>query len=300
MAEESTQEQNDDQALRKELAGEIWGSEGSEETTITEAAKADDVVIEKEVTTDDGVVVVDEEPAQDEWEGVNPTLRKSFEKISSQLESLSAIESRLKQTERRIGSMQNEMSGAKKVAAEAKVESPTKEQMAEAAKTESEWDELKEDFPEWASAIEAKLAANSTEIVKGLPNTEKINSDMAGMTTKLSEMSTEIQKNKISFKHPGWKAIIDSKEYAAWIAGQPEDIRSKTKSLEAEDAIVVLDKFEVDRPKKSPAAIAADRKKRLKESTVVAGQKTVNTSKSSEDMTDEEYRRKVSKEIWDG
>jgi len=289
--EELTEEQQIEEAktLRAEDAAAIWNEESLPE-------KDDEIPPEPETEHK-------EEP--DAWAGVNPVLRESFDKLSSQLNSLTMFETRLKQAEKRVGSIQNELFAArqkiKKVA-----EAPSAEQIAEAAKTEEEWKGLKTDFPEWASAIESKLESKLSEtraeLSKKIPNTEllekKLNDDMVEITTKLSEMSTAIEKNSVGSKYPEWESTVDSKPYQEWIASQPDNLKALTNSPLAKDAITVLDKFyESQKATKTLAEITAERQKRLKNSETVVGRER-KIPKSELDMTDAELRKSEAKKIW--
>ena len=282
------QTQIEEKKIRDEVTAELW--EGAEPVkTDAEVLGTNDVEITPE--------------PEDPWKDVNPVLKESFEKISSQLEGLSAMETRLKQAERRVGSVQNEVFAAKKAADDIAVkiaEAPSKEQIDDAAKTEKEWDELKEDFPEWANAIEKKLSATRTEFEKHIPKKleEKITTEISALSTKLEEMTVAMEKNVLGIKHPEWETIIDSKEYKVWLAGQDDATKTLTTSQYAKDAIKVLDKFEEQKTKKSPAIIAAERKERLRKSETIQGQKAEIT-KSEIDMNDNDFRKSQAKKIWD-
>ena len=214
---------------------------------------------------------------EDPWKDVNPVLKESIDKISSQLENLTSFGERLKQAERRVGSIQNEFFAAKSAVNVAVDEAPTTKQIEDAAKTNQEWEELKTDFPEWANAIESKLSATRAEFEKHIPDTgkleEKIATEVSSLITKLEDMRISMEKNVLGIKHPEWETIIESKDYKAWLAGQDDATKTLTTSQYAKDAIKVLNKFEEQKPKKSPVVIAAERKDRLRKSETVQGTK---------------------------
>ena len=287
--EELTQAQAEE--YRDGLISEMWdGAEPKVETTPA-----------VEVLPGDEAEVVPEDP----WKDVNPVLKESIDKISSQLENLSSFGERLKQAERRVGSIQNEVFAAKKTADDIAVkisETPSKSQIEDAAETEQEWKALKEDFPEWATAIEKKLSATRTEFEKHIPDTgkleEKITTEVSSLSTKLEDMRISMEKNVLGIKHPEWETIIESKEYKTWLAGQDDATKTLTTSQHAKDAIKVLNKFEEQKPKKSPVVIAAERKDRLRKSETVQGTKA-KVTKAETDMSDEDFRKSQTKKIWD-
>lgn len=281
--EELTQEQTDEESkkIREEVTAEVF------ETSIAADQEPTPVVEEIE----------QKEEAVDIWEGVNPAVKESFDKLSSQFET------RLKQTERRVGSIQNEASIVKKAADEVTQkasEAPTPEQVADAEKNKEEWEELKEDYPEWANAIEVKLSAQRTEFQESLPKIEtKFNNDVAGLSTKIEELTATIEKNLISAQHPGWQDTINTQEYNTWITGQPAEMQALTTSNFAKDAIKVLDAFGGRQSQRTPAEIAAERKSRLSKAQSIPATGTNRQTKSEADQTDEEYRRSISNKIWD-
>lgn len=288
--DELTQEQIDEETkkIREEVTAEVFEDKAPEPI---EAEKP---------------LPIEPEPEpEDPWKDVSPALKKSFDEVSSQLGDFKAMETRLKQAERRIGSMQNEASEAKKVADEAAVkiaEAPTPEQIAKAEDQKKEWEALKTDFPEWANAIESKLSAQSTKLNKSMPDTgkleEKFDKNVAGLSQKVAELSETIEKNSVSFKHPEWETIRDSKEFGIWLAGQPAETKGLTDSGYAKDAIKVLDAYADHKTKKSPAEIAAERQNRLKKAESVPRTTAIKQTKSEADQTDEEYRRSIGEKIW--
>ena len=279
--QELTEEQiaEESQALRAEVAAETW-----------EGVQPDLIPSE---------LVQEEVPVEDPWAGVNPSLRQSIENLTSRIENLSVMENRLKQAEKRVGSIQNELFVARQ-ASKQLANAPSAEQIAQSAETEKKWNELKEDFPEWATAIDAKLSAMGTEFAQKIPLEiegveEKIK---AGINSLKNELSGTLERKVLTIKHPGWEQIKEDAAYKAWIAGQPEEVRVKTTSPYAEDAIFVLDKFvESQKPVKSATEIAAERKKRLQTSEVVTGQGR-KAPKAEADMSPQELRQIEAKKIW--
>ena len=147
MPEENAVTEENVEAIRSEIANEEF-----EESTVS--------VAEPSKTEEDPAVeaVVEEDP----WAGVNPTLRKTFDDMTAKVASMSVMEQRLKQTESRIGAMQNKLSAAEK-AAQAAPPAPTKEEIEVAAKEKESWETLKEDFPEWAEVVETRFAKTKTD-----------------------------------------------------------------------------------------------------------------------------------------
>lgn len=281
--EETTNEMSqDEQALREEVFAEVFDMDGTD--TI------DDL---NDSLTDYGQI----EPAAEAKEeaatpNIPPDLQKQIEGMSNRLNALSAIEERLKQTERRIGSMQNEFHAAK-IAATEQLNAPTASEMADAAKEKADWDELKEDYPEWADAIEKKLAATSAEVAKAIP---KISDLKDGL------VSTEVfEQRLLSFKYPDWKQTVKKPEYHEWLKAQPNELQHKHyNGKTADDAVFVLDRFNAfQATKKNPQQIAESRKTRLQQAAQKpTTQKAPSHPKSEADMSDDELRELEFAKIW--
>ena len=287
MPEENAVTEENVEAIRSEIANEEF-----EESTVS--------VAEPSKTEEDPAVeaVVEEDP----WAGVNPTLRKTFDDMTAKVASMSVMEQRLKQTESRIGAMQNKLSAAEK-AAQAAPPAPTKEEIEVAAKEKESWETLKEDFPEWAEVVETRFAKTKTDFEerqKALEQSQLLSSRV--INQKIIDLTDTMEKTRektmLTFKHPDWESTIQSPEYATWLKTQTPEVQQKTSSKFAKDAISVLDEFsKIKKPEKTPAEIAADRKKRLEGSVTVPGKKAMPV-KAEADMNDEELRDKVAEEVW--
>lgn len=275
VAEEMTPEEV--KAYRAEVIADMEAEESGK--PIVDATTAEEQEAELEAEKDP-------EPVKDPWAGIPDEIKNQ----------LTTTATRLKQAESRIGALTNELHNAKKAAEEAE-KAPTEEQIAAAAKSDEDWAELKEDFPEWANAIQGqfdKIRGEITGITKEdlAAEAEKIKADLKG------ETEATIEKAILTYAHPNWEATIAGKDYAEWLKTQPEDVITKTQSSRAVDAIDVLDRFVGLKGKaKTATEIAEARSKRIKTSTVPEGKK-VNTPKAEADMTDAELRTKVGREVW--
>ena len=122
-------------AIRKEIAAQVW-----DEYQDDEPQPEPEIKKREEQQADEAA----------EWAGVSPALRKTIEGISGRLATLDTIDQRLKSAEGRIGSVQQAVFEQRKAAEEAAKrvkDAPTKEQMAQAAKSDKAWEDLKEEFP---------------------------------------------------------------------------------------------------------------------------------------------------------
>ena len=265
------QEQQEMEKVRSEAEAEIFG--GAEPTLEPEETAP----AEKNPET--------EKPKDDPWAGVAPALREQMEGMSQRLSSLDEITARLKTAEGRVSALQSEL--AKKATQDVRKTpgaAPSAAQV-DAASTDAEWEELKEDFPEWANALERRIAATN-ESVRSLISKEQ------------ARMTEEVEKRIVSIKHPGYQKTIQDPDFKTWFQAQPAEFQKLANSMKADDAITVLDGYAAARGK-GPSRIQ-DRKKRLQEAaTIPKGSQQQAPIKSEADMTEAELRKKIASEIWE-
>jgi len=278
------------------------------ETPEQEAARIREEVVQEMRAEEEGTIPLvdadklpDKEVVVDPWEGVNPALKEMFDNMSQTVTGLQGADVRLKQAESRIGAITNELHAAKK-AAETVKDAPTAEQMAVAAKSDENWEDLKKDFPEWAEAFDSrfdnKLSVKLAELKKEIgggtttEELEKLKETLAEGT------QAEIQKGILTFFKPKWKETIGTEEWKAWLAAQPTEVVVLKDSDSAVDAVSMIDLFEeATQKQKTATEIAADRKRRMKTSVLPEGGKAVPV-KSEADMSVAELRATLGKEIF--
>ena len=267
---------SEEQALaeRQTIAEEVF--EDKEPVIVSESETEIEKEVEKEVEKESA----EEKPA---WE-------TALTGINDKLAAFGTIETRLKQTEKRIGGLQNEFFNAKKVAEKP---APSEEEAQEAAKAKKDWEELVEDLP-GLSAIDKKIAAQSANVADISKLRESIDAVKKSMVD-----SGVLERRLVGLTHPGWDKTIRTPAYQTWLSTQPENIKQRASHGEtAEEAIDVLNKFKYSLAK--PATnIAASREKRLQQAETKATGHKEKPIKSEADMSEAELRKKYEKEVWD-
>jgi hypothetical protein len=268
---------------RAAIANEVWETaEKSPETTVAEVVE----VVAPEVVEP---VVAEVDP----WAGVPVALREEFEGMKAKVQGLEKIDFRLKQTESRLGSVQNELHAAKE-AAKAVTNAPSKEQIAEAAASQGDWDALKEDFPEWTKATEGRLAAERAEILKQLPDVKAIREEIqTAAAVELETFKEEMAGDLVEIKHPKWREIQKSPDFLQWHKANGE-----RNSFKPSEVIQIFDDYEAHlATRKSPKEIAEERRQRLEQSQTTEGRRLPPT-KSEADMTPSEIRAAAARQVW--
>ena len=267
------------------IANEVFG-ENEESTVIPVESNQDNA--ENEDTELSG------EDTADPWANVNPVIKAELEALRSRVSTSDAMEERLKQAERRLGSVQNELHAAKEAAKTAS-EAPSKEQILEATENQKAWDELKDDFPEWAQGIESRIAATSAEIRKELPNVSAIREEISNeFNQRYTDLESRLTGGIIASRHPNWQEDVNSDEFQSW--RQENNVAD---TLDPAVAIAHLNAYhEYKSSKPSVKDIKAEREQRLKTAENVTGRK-LNAPKSEADMSEEELRAHIAASVWE-
>lgn len=178
---------------------------------------------------------------------------------------------------KRIRDLSGEIGGLKqklgnletaKAAAESQgSDAPTTQQIKEASTSGTKLAKLKEDFPEFAEALE--------EVVGGIKPTGGVDpNDMA----KLSQAAAEAQqraeataqelvmlqeKRRLDKAHPDWEEVIEDNSYKQWLAVQNPQIQyAATHSNDARDAITILNLYKQSQEQEA-ASSTADKSRRV-------------------------------------
>lgn len=234
---------------------------------------------------------------EDAWAGVNPALKQMFDEMSQKVSTATGNEERLKQAERRIGSLTNDLAAAKK-AADRVSTAPTAEQMAAAAKSDERWEGLKSDFPEWAEAFDGRFDQKLSQKASELRAEISALKELSGVNGEDSNaVHTKIQEAILTFAKPKWRETISSTEWKEWLALQPAEVGALTKSDQAADAVSLIASFEQAKAAPSASEIAAARKQRIKDAVIPQGGKAAPV-KSEADLSAAELRANIGREIY--
>lgn len=273
-------------AIRAELEAEIFDGVKPQATP---AEPVDDQpepaqIAEPEVEQDGA------EPA-DPWEGIPDVVKKQFETLQSRVSTVDSLAEKLKQAEGRIGYLQSQAAKAAKAAEE----NPTPKNIEAAKKSTEKWEKLSKELPEITEAVQEILEAQKDARPKFNP--DPINKEIAELRLKLDKELRQTQLDFLSYRHPDWEAKHSSTEFQTWLQAQSDEIKNASMSPYARDAIKVLDEFDKTTKKQSPAVIADKRKQRLEQAQTVKTGKRIMPQKTWEEMSQEERRASVAKEL---
>ena len=240
----------------------------------------EELVNEEEILAGYNDEEIIEEEIQEEEQGEpsksEEDLKTEIASLKERIASFQTLEERLKQTERRIGGITNELSAAKK--------GPTQEEIEAAAKDEKEWESFKEEWPEHAARFEAL----ESRLAKKFAAPDEVNKIREQLETdfnqRLTKSQIDFEARLVSIKHRGWQEMVKTPEFTEWAKTAPADLQEKMQSPKAEDAIDVFDAFKA---KQQPPK--QDKTRRL-EQAVLPGKQNATRQKTVDDMTPTEQR----------
>ena len=185
---------------------------------------------------------IEPEQPEDPLAGLSPAVRAKLAQIDDLATANAQLLHHVKTTEGRVAAMQREAQQARQAAMQ---EAPTQTAIASAAKNPEKWEQLKQDFPEWAGAMEEYVASKlgvssqqqslSPEAVAQFVQQEVAN-------TK-AEMGRLMEEARIEGKYENWRDTINTTEFAQWFTVQTPETRALADSPAAKDAIKMLDLF---------------------------------------------------------
>ena len=251
----------EDNQLSLEQAQQLWNEEAAKldagDTPATEELKADAPDIPPQ-QDDQQVNAQAEQPEQasepqqpeqpeDPLAGLPQAVRDKLAQIDQLAQANAQLLHHVKTAEGRVAAMQREFQQAR--AAQQTVapnQAPSQGQMAAAVKNPEKWEQLKQDFPEWAGAMEEYVAAKLGSVQPQGPNLDPravAEFTYQQVTQAKAEMARLLEEARIEGKYEDWKQQVNTTEFAQWFSAQPSEIQALANSSAARDAIRMLDLF---------------------------------------------------------
>ncbi|WP_027854694.1 hypothetical protein [Marinobacterium litorale] len=187
-----------------------------------------------------------------------------MEKLAPQIEQ--RLSGRIRNIEGHIGGLKHnlqQLSTAAKAAEQQGAEAPDGHQMREAMQSGEKMARLKEDFPEFADALEEMFSGIATQMPQ--VDVSSINQRIDQTAQTMPQlMNRARQMARLDNAHPEWESTIQSERYLNWLSNQPPETQALTHSENAADAIKVLDAYaESMKPASDPDLTAQRRQNRL-------------------------------------
>ena len=285
-----------DTELTTEQMQDIWNEEANTREA-EESPNLDAVAPETTPETVEGQPQVEPEPqAAPEQEAVDPfdslpeAVKAKLAEIDQIKEANAQLLHHVKTAEGRVAAMQREFEQARKAQQSvAPTDAPSQQAIATAAANPEKWEQLKQDFPEWAGAMEEYVSSklSSVSVPQGLQADQVVDYVRQQIDASKVEMGRMLQEARIEGKYENWRELVNTSDFATWFSAQKPDVRALADSSQATDAIKMLDLFHA--AKERPAgAIKQERGARLAAAAAPTKGSVAPPPKSVDDMTPEE------------
>lgn len=229
--------------LSSEEAQNLWDEEASKlaadgDTSATEPLAA---APETPQEPESEQAQIEPEQPEDPLAGLSPAVRAKLAQIDELAQANAQLLHHVKTTEGRVAAMQREAQQARQAATQ---DAPTQTAIASAAKNPEKWEQLKQDFPEWAGAMEEYVASKmGGQQQQNLTPEQVTNYVQQQVAQTRAEMGRLMEEARIEGKYENWRDTVNTTEFAQWFTVQSPETRALADSSAAKDAIKMLDLF---------------------------------------------------------
>jgi hypothetical protein len=278
--------------LSPEEAQQLWDEEASKLDADNQSADQQMATAPEDSLLEDEPIAEEAAPSEepeDPLAGLSDVVRAKLAQIDELATANAQLLHHVKTAEGRVAAMQREFQQARVAQQQvAPQEAPSQGQIVNAAKNPEKWEQLKEDFPEWAGAMEEYVASKlgSVQPQQGLDPQQVAAFVQQQVDQTKVEMRQAIEEARVDGKYENWKDTVNTLEFTQWFTVQSPDVRSLANSDSARDAIRMLDMFH-ETKKRSASDIRQERGQRLAAAATTRPGQTP-PPKSLDDMSPEE------------
>lgn len=278
--------------LSPEEAQQLWNEEAAKLDADDQSADQQMATAPEDSLLEDEPIAEEAAPSEepeDPLAGLSDVVRAKLAQIDELATANAQLLHHVKTAEGRVAAMQREFQQARVAQQQvAPQEAPSQGQIVNAAKNPEKWEQLKEDFPEWAGAMEEYVASKlgSVQPQQGLDPQQVAEFVQQQVDQTKAEMRQAIEEARVDGKYENWKDTVNTLEFTQWFTVQPPDVRALANSDSARDAIRMLDMFH-ETKKRSASDIRQERGQRLAAAATTRPGQTP-PPKSLDDMSPEE------------
>lgn len=207
-----------------------------------------------------------------------------MDKINGLESMLGQVTQRLRNAEGHIGGLGSQLKQQQQVAQQVTAkggDAPSAGEIRAAQNNPRAMAQLKEDYPEFADAMESALNERLGALEQRLRQQP---AQVQGVShEEMIRMRSEIA---VEMRHPGWQDRVRTGEFMGWLQRQPREVQMLAASESPQDAVRLLDLHS-----EAVSAATSTRNQRLSSAAAIpSGRSGANTrSKAVEDMSPEEY-----------
>jgi len=179
--------------------------------------------------------------------------------VSDRLAALEAENEKLKHSEAsqrgRLGAYQRQINQLQSQLTQNTPRKPVqgedqqRQQAAEAAGVK-DWEALKEDFPEVAKALDARLEVEGQRLEADRQRQAQLEQQIAQLQSAVQPIQQQAQDqylstqvDALSARHPDWREVVSAPAFAEWLNQQPDSLKRLTESNDAAEAAALMDLY---------------------------------------------------------
>jgi len=117
--------------------------------------------------------------------------------------------------------------------------------------SDAEWEELKQDFPDMARAIEKQMGAMQSRYEQRINQLEQ---QLSPIQAQAEQQAYRAQEQALESQHPDWRDVVQTPDFHAWLREQPPAVQQLTNSEEAADAAFLLQSYKLTKGQAAPQA----------------------------------------------
>lgn len=197
---------------------------------------------------------------------------------------LAQMAQRLRQSEGKIGELNGtirQQQAAAQVVRDSGGAAPSAREIADAKGSPDKFRKLKDDYPDFAEAIEEYVTSRATPTPAA---DQQVLADQFAEARR--ELEIERRKLRVEIRHPDWESEVTTAQFQGWLHRQQPEVRMMADSDEPAAAIRVLDLYRTAYPAKNAHDMNLEAAAALP-----SGRRPAPRAKPVDEMTEAEYWR---------
>ena len=181
--------------------------------------------------------------------------------LAARLAALEAENQKLKHSEasqrgrlgayqRQINQLQSQLQQTQNTPGKPQQSEEQQRQEAADAAGVKDWEALKEDFPEVAKALDARIEAEKKALAEDRQRQAQLERQIAELQSAVQPIQQQAQEtylktqvDALTARHPDWREVVSAPAFAEWLNQQPESLRRLTESNDAAEAAALMDLY---------------------------------------------------------
>lgn len=221
------------------VAAEMEGGEVTDAEDTVEEIQDEAALPEEQESTDEEA----DEPAGQEEKGETALERQEQSEENARLQKLIEENNRLQHQFRSETGRQSALQKRIKELESQLAGNQQGNQSTPEGMSDSEWDAMKEDYPDIAAAFEKRIQRELSAAFQAMEG--KFYEKIQPFEQQAQQQRLDQQYAALESRHPDWQEVAKAPEFQSWLGNQPPAVQSLMASEDAADAAYLLDSFKM-------------------------------------------------------